>query len=131
MSAPEPDGPLVSIVDDDEGMRHSLIDLLDSAGYRTLAFASAEDFLLSGSARAADCLVTDIQMPGMDGFDLKRSLDLAGSTLPVIMITARADLYTEEQLRGCGAACFLRKPFKATALLDCIERSLEPRENPQ
>ena len=124
MFAPDPAGRLIAIIDDDENMRHSLLDLLDSAGYRTLAFASAEEFLLSAHARPADCLITDIQMPGMDGFDLKRSLDLAGSILPVIMITARADLYSEEQLRDCGAACFLRKPFNAVTLLTCIERSL-------
>lgn len=122
-SSSEP-APLVAIIDDDIAMRLSLIDLMKSAGYSAAGFASAEEFLLSGKWTISRCIVTDIQMPGLDGFDLKRALDEANSSVPVIMITARVDQYSERQVRECGAFCFLRKPFLAADLLTCVERSL-------
>lgn len=124
MSRPSGQPPLISIIDDDPAMRSSLVDLMESAGYSAIGFASAEDFLRSGERMSSDCIITDIQMPGLDGFDLKRTLDEAKSRVPIIMITARIDQYSERQVRECGAFCFLRKPFLATDLLTCVERSL-------
>lgn len=116
--------PLVSIIDNDAGMLSSIIDLIESAGYRAAGFAGAEAFLCSEERTTSRCIITDIQMAGIDGFDLKRRLDAARSLAPVIMITARVDQYSERQVRESGAFCFLRKPFLASDLLTCVEKSL-------
>lgn len=116
---------LVCIIDDDESLRLALMGLVRSLGYETRGFGSAEDFLQSDAIEDCACLVTDIQMPGMSGIDLKRYLVEQRSLLPVIMITARPDPNLEEKARVEGAACFLKKPFEANALIACIECALE------
>ena len=124
MSQPEPGYPLISIIDDDPAIRSSLVDLMEAAGYDAVSFAGAEAFLASKERSLASCIITDIQMPGVDGFELKRRLDQGRSVAPVIMITARSDQYPEDRVRESGAFCFLRKPFEAEALLGCVKRSL-------
>ncbi|GLR83589.1 response regulator transcription factor [Bradyrhizobium iriomotense] len=116
--------PLISIVDDDASMREALIGLVRSLGFDGRGFASAEDFLASHELGLFACAITDIQMPGMSGFDLKQELDIRHAALPVIMITARAEPGLEERAMSCGATCFLRKPLEAKTLLDCLERVL-------
>jgi FixJ family two-component response regulator len=118
------DAHSIAIVDDDQSMRMALVRLIRSLGHEARGFASAEDFLQSGAVDSADCLITDIQMPGMSGIDLKRRLSDQNLELPVIMITARADPGLEEQARATGAFCFLRKPFEAEALIGCLEKAL-------
>ena len=73
------------IVDDDESVRSSLKLLLESAGRHAVAFASAEEFLQSGLMKSADCLILDIRMPGMDGFELQEHLTASGTRIPVII----------------------------------------------
>ena len=120
-----PAGPLISIIDDDESMRKAVVALVRSAGYDAQGFASAEDFLGSGTIRGSACIITDIQMPGMSGIELKRHLAASQNTVPVIMITARHDPDLEGQAIASGAACFLRKPFDGDALVRCLEDALE------
>lgn len=115
---------LISIVDDDASMREALVGLVRSLGYETRDFASAEDFLASNDLGQFTCAITDIQMPGMDGFELKHELSTRHSSLPVIMITARAEPGTEEKAMSSGATCFLRKPFEAETLANCLQRIL-------
>jgi FixJ family two-component response regulator len=117
-------GSLISIVDDDASMRDALVGLVRSLGCDARGFASAEDFLACDELGRFSCLITDIQMPGMSGFDLKRQLERRHSTLPVIMITARSDPGLREKAMSIGATCFLRKPFETAVLLDCLERAL-------
>jgi FixJ family two-component response regulator len=117
-------GQLISIVDDDPSMREALVGLVRSLGYDARDFASAEDFLASNELEQFSCAITDIQMPGMNGFELKRELSTRHHSLPVIMITARAEPGTEEKAMSSGATCFLRKPFEAEALLNCLQRVL-------
>lgn len=112
---------LVSIIDDDESLRLALVGLVRSLGFEARGFESAEDFLRSDNLEAYACVVTDIQMPGMSGIDLKLHLVQQGISLPVIMITARPDPSLEEKARAAGAACFLRKPFEASALIACLD----------
>ncbi len=118
--------PLVAIVDDDESMRLALTALVRSLGYRAESFPSAEA-LLAGTFGHASCIITDIQMPGMSGIELKAALDAAGVSVPVIMITAR----TEPELHACAMRsnprCLLRKPFEADALIRCLEGAIEGR----
>src|SRR6516164_605023 len=118
------DGYLISIVDDDSSMRDALVGLFRSLGYDARGFASAEDFLACGDLERLSCAITDIQMPGMNGFELKQRLDERHGALPVIMITARSEPDLREKAISSGAACFLRKPFDTETLVDCLERAL-------
>lgn len=116
-------GHLISIVDDDSSMRDALVGLFRSLGYDARGFASAEDFLACEDLKRFSCAITDIQMPGMNGFELKRVLD-ERHTLPVIMITARSEPDLKEKAMSIGAACFLRKPFDTEKLVDCLEKAI-------
>src|SRR4051812_23733762 len=115
---------LISIVDDDDSMREALVGLVRSLGYEVRDFASAEDFLASDDLGKFACAITDIQMPGMNGFELKHELSTRHSSLPVIMITARTEPGTEEKAMSSGATCFLQKPFEAEMLANCLGRVL-------
>jgi len=115
---------LISIVDDDDSMRDALVGLFRSLGYDARGFASAEEFLACSDLERFACTITDIQMPGMNGFELKRKLDERHGKLPVIMITARTEAGLEEKAISIGAACFLRKPFETETLVNCLERVL-------
>ena len=116
-------GHLISIVDDDSSMRDALVGLFRSLGYDARGFASAEDFLACDDLKRFSCAITDIQMPGMNGFELKQILD-ERHTLPVIMITARSEPDLRERAMSSGAAYFLRKPFDSDMLVDCLEKAL-------
>lgn len=113
----------IAVIDDDESFRLALVDSLSSLGYRAWGFASAEEFIGVDHEGSCDCVVTDIHMPGMSGFDLKRLLVAGGAATPVIMITAHAEPGLEAKATACGAVCLLRKPFKTDALIDCLERA--------
>jgi len=116
-------GHLISIVDDDSSMRDALVGLFRSLGYDARGFASAEDFLACDDLKRFSCAITDIQMPGMNGFELKQMLD-ERHTLPVIMITARSEPDLREKAMSSGAAYFLREPFDSETLVDCLEKAL-------
>jgi FixJ family two-component response regulator len=116
---------LIAIVDDDDSMRDALVALFRSLSYDARGFGSAEEFLACSDLERFDCAITDIQMPGMNGFELKRRLDERLGTLPVIMITARPEPGLEEKAISSGAVSFLRKPFETQTLVDCLERALE------
>jgi FixJ family two-component response regulator len=118
------DALLISIVDDDDAMREALVGLVRSLGYEVRDFASAEDFLACNDLGKFACAITDIQMPGMNGFELKRELSTRQDSLPVIMITARAEPGIEGKAMSSGATCFLRKPFEAETLANCLQRVL-------
>lgn len=116
--------PLIAIVEDDESLRESLVGLVRSLGYRASSFASADLFLAAGAEAACDCIITDIQMPGTSGVDLKLKLTAAGCRAPVIMITARTEIALHERAWASGAVCLLQKPFAAEALVSCLETAL-------
>ncbi|MGH9475332.1 MAG: response regulator [Terriglobales bacterium] len=115
---------LVSVVDDDESVRESLPDLLREFGFDVRAFASAEEFLSSGSLGHTDCLVLDIAMPGMSGLDLQRELMLRGQKIPIIFITAHGDARTRPQVLQQGAVECLFKPFSETALREALDAAI-------
>ena len=115
---------LISVVDDDEGIRSALDRLIRSAGYAVATFSSAEAFLQSSSCKQAACLITDIDMPGMDGLALKREICGWERPVPVILISAFLEGYLYEDACASGACCVLKKPFDGTTLLTCIERAI-------
>ena len=111
-------------VDDDFRVRESIESLVESAGYVSRLFASAEEFLKSGALAEAICLVTDVRMPGMDGIELQRSIRLERPKLPVIFISAHHDDEIRKRAIDGGAVRFLYKPFDAAELLRVIETAL-------
>jgi FixJ family two-component response regulator len=117
--------PFVAVVDDDELLGSSLVDLMRSMGYRAEAFGSAQMFLHSAKLLSSDCVIADVNMPGMGGFDLVRTLHERSVMTPVILITALADRYLDEEAISIGALCLLRKPFEMNSLLDWVEKGVQ------
>lgn len=116
--------PLVAVVDDDESIRESLPDLLGEFGVDARVFPSAEEFLVSDSLGQTKCLVLDIAMPGMTGFDLQQELKVRGQNIPIIFITAQKDDTVRRRALERGAVGFLLKPFSDTALLKALNSAL-------
>ena len=112
--------PRVFLVDDDLSARRGLARLLRAAGYDTLDFVSAGEFLDAFDPEASGCLVLDARMPGMSGEELQAELVARGARLPIIMITGDDDSETRRQALAMRAAGFFRKPVDGTALLDAI-----------
>ena len=115
---------LISVVDDDESVRESLPDLIKEFGFAAQAFSSAEEFLASDSVDRTRCLILDIAMPGMSGFELQRALKDRKFEIPIIFITAQKDDVIRTRAIEQGAAGFLHKPFSDTALLEALNTAL-------
>jgi FixJ family two-component response regulator len=120
-----PGVPLISIVDDDDALRNSLDDLIQSLGFRTQGFPSAEAFLSSTQARDTACLILDVRMPGMNGLDLQRQIVATKWTVPIIFITSHADDDARGRALQTGAVAFLYKPFREQELLNAIDAALK------
>jgi FixJ family two-component response regulator len=118
------DAPLISIVEDDDSMRESTEGLIRSLGYKAATFASAEEFLQSDSVDHTSCLIADVQMPGLSGIDLQRSLIDRGVQLPTIFITAFPEEGTRDRAQKAGAVGYLGKPFSEESLLKCLDTAL-------
>jgi FixJ family two-component response regulator len=121
--------PLISIVDDDASVLEGTTSLLDSHGYATAAFASAEEFLQSEHLGDTSCLVTDVRMPGVSGIDLQQRLAHAGLRIPTIVMSAHADEHMRIAAIKWGALDFLTKPVSEERLISCLEEALRGREN--
>jgi FixJ family two-component response regulator len=113
--------PVVAIVDDDPRMLESLVDLLESGGYAVRGHSSASSLLEMG-LHGIDALVTDIAMPGTDGFALRQQVRQTQPDLPVFLITGRNELAEDDRVRESDG--LFRKPFNATALLEAIAKAL-------
>ena len=114
----------IFVVDDDADARESLVYLLQTVGLAARAFASAAEFLQAVDIHQPGCLVCDVRMPEMSGLDLFEQLTAAGSLLPVIFITAYADVPMAVRALKSGAAEFIEKPFNAQTMLERIQRAL-------
>jgi FixJ family two-component response regulator len=114
----------IGVIDDDPSLRTALLRLMRSLGYDACGFGSAQDFLGSTSVEDCSCIVTDIQMPGMDGLDLMKAVAQRRPDLPVIVITARSEPDLEDRAIAQGAICFLRKPLDSDALVRGLDRAL-------
>ena len=115
---------IVSIVDDDDAVRTATQTFVRSLGYKTAAFASAEEFLKAPERETASCLIADIQMPGMSGLDLQRKLAHQRPGLPIIFVTAFPEERIRQQAIAAGAACLLGKPYDGDVLVEYIEKAL-------
>jgi FixJ family two-component response regulator len=113
-----------AVVDDDESVRESLPDLLNAFGFGVCAFSSAEEFLASDHVGKIQCLILDVAMPGMTGFDLQRELKDRNFIIPVIFITAQHDEVLRARALAQGAMGFLFKPFSDTALFEALNLAL-------
>ena len=116
--------PVVAVVDDDPRLLESLEDLLESAGYAAHSFSSAGSLLISGLS-GVDLLITDIGMPGMDGFELRDWVKKVRPELPVFLITGRHEIADQDRARGISG--FFRKPFDAEVLLAAVDNALSNR----
>jgi FixJ family two-component response regulator len=118
--------PTISIIDDDESMRCAMKSLVASLGLDAYTFASAEEFLQSSHLDDTSCLITDLQMPGMNGIELQKLLLAQGRRIPIILVTA----FPEERMRTraieAAALGFLSKPFESQTLINLIDKAIEP-----
>jgi FixJ family two-component response regulator len=117
--------PVVFVVDDDVSMREALNGLISASGLRVECFASAHEFLLHRPSAGPSCLVLDVRMPDVGGFELQHELLASGRELPVIFITAHGDIPMAVQAMKAGAFEFLPKPFRGEDLLSAIGQALE------
>ncbi len=115
---------LIAVIDDDDSFRVALGESLRSLGYDAIEFASAEEFIADHGRAPCDCVITDIRMPGMSGFELSRLLASQASPVPVIMITAVKEPGIEAKAAASGSHCLLKKPFAANVLIDCLQKAL-------
>jgi FixJ family two-component response regulator len=117
-------GNFISIIDDDESIRRTTTRLIESFGFRTAAFESAEMFLTSGQLHQTSCLIVDVRMPGMHGLQLQSRLAAADCRIPIIFITAYEDKESHRRAMQAGAVAFLAKPFTDEQLLQLIRSAL-------
>jgi FixJ family two-component response regulator len=116
--------PSVLVIDDDPEFRESVARLLEAMGLQTRQFSSVPDFLRADPPEGPTCLVLDVRMPGRSGLDLQRDLAAANRQVPIIFITAHADVPMSVQAMKGGAIEFLTKPFRDQDLLDAVENGL-------
>ena len=118
---------VIHVVEDDQPMRDSLVELLEDAGYAVRAYTRAEELLARDMALEPGCIVSDVRMPGIDGLTLLRRLRTNGSTHPLMLITGHGDVSMAVAAMKAGAVDFLEKPFEADALLAAVEGALGHR----
>jgi FixJ family two-component response regulator len=111
----------ISIVDDDASIREALKGLMRSFRFRADAYGSAEDFLASERINDTACLILDVYLPGMNGFELQHRLNAEGHTIPIIFITAHSDEVSRRRALKGGAIDFLSKPVRREVLLKAIQ----------
>jgi FixJ family two-component response regulator len=118
------DLPTVFIVDDDADVRESLQELLESVGLRSQSFGTAQEFLAMERGDGPSCLILDVRLPGISGLDLQHELKRGRTAIPIIFLTAHADVPMSVKAMKSGAVEFLTKPFRQQDLLDAVQRSL-------
>jgi FixJ family two-component response regulator len=119
--------PVIAVVDDDDSFRHAAMSFIRSLGYAVVQFASAEAFLKSDRLHETDCLISDVQMPGMSGIELQGKLIAQGYHLPIIFMTALPEIKARAQALAAGAIGFLAKPFNDEMLVTCLSMALGTR----
>jgi FixJ family two-component response regulator len=116
--------PHIAVIDDNDSMREAMKSLISVLGYSVETFASAEAFLDSNRTPAADCVISDVQMPGIGGVGLQQRLLAAGCRTPIIFVTAYPNEATRERVIRDGAVGYLSKPLREENLMDCLDRAL-------
>jgi FixJ family two-component response regulator len=116
----ETEQPLVIIVDDDAPVREALSELIMSAGFQSVGFASTRELLDTDALDSPGCLILDVRMPGASGLDLQRHLAQNGNPKPIIFLTGHGDIPMTVQAMKAGAVDFLTKPVRDQTLLDAV-----------
>ena len=116
--------PTVLVIDDDPEFRDSVVRLLRTVGLETRQFSSVVDFLKADPSDGPTCLVLDVRLPGRSGLELQRDLAMANRQVPIIFITAHADVPMTVQAMKGGAIEFLTKPFRDQDLIEAVESGL-------
>ena len=119
-----PEKPLVFVVDDHAAARRSMAETLTEAGYHVRAFASADAALRQVGSSRPDLILTDLQMPGMDGLELLRALGKRGADIQVVVVTAHGTIHTAVEAMRLGAFDFIEKPFEVAELEGVVRRAL-------
>jgi FixJ family two-component response regulator len=115
----------ISIVDDDASIREALKSLMRSVRFSVEAFGSAEEFLASERAHDTACLILDVYLPGMSGFELQNHLNIEQRGIPIIFITAHADEAARQRALKAGAVDLLGKPVRREALFKAIQSAMK------
>jgi FixJ family two-component response regulator len=115
----------IVIIDDDVLVRQALGDCMESAGYAVEGFGSAEEYLASESARNANCLILDVQLPGINGLELQDKLIESDHRVPIVFVTAQGTNANREKAMKRGAFGFLSKPFRREDLLKILGEAIE------
>jgi FixJ family two-component response regulator len=116
--------PLVIIVDDDASVREAMSELIQSAGFRPVSFASTRELLDANILDSPGCLILDVRMPGASGLDLQHHLVQSGNPKPIIFLTGHGDIPMSVQAMKAGAVDFLTKPVRDQTLLDAVVAGL-------
>jgi FixJ family two-component response regulator len=119
-----PETPFIACVDDDESVGEAIKEMLMPLDLNAEAYSSAESFLQSGQLDRTACLITDVKMHGMSGFDLMRRLAALGYRIPTIVVTGYAKDMIRKEAIDAGAVCLLPKPVARREMLACIELAL-------
>lgn len=114
----------IAVIDDDDSFRTATEGLIRSLGYDVSGHASAESFLDTRPVWDPDCIISDIQMPGMTGIELKQRLNAEGSTVAVIFVSAQTDPTLPSKVKECGGLILLQKPFQGQVLIDAIHQAI-------
>jgi FixJ family two-component response regulator len=115
----------ISIVDDDASIREALKSLMRSVRFDVDAFASAEEFLASERVNDTECLILDVYLPGMSGFELQNHLNIERRGIPIVFITAHSDEASRQRALKGGAIDFLSKPVRREPLFKAIQSAME------
>jgi FixJ family two-component response regulator len=116
---------MIFVIDDDQSVQRALLLLLQAAGFDAKASTSAEEFLTYSHISDDDCIILDLCMSGMDGFDLMEQLISKGIHIPIICVTAFDDVKSRERARELGAAAYFTKPVDDQALIDAINWAIQ------
>ena len=118
--------PFIGIVDDDASILRALQRLLGAAGFSVQTFGSGEELLASAQLEHFQCLVLDVHLTGLSGFEVQERLNEARRFIPIVFITAHDDASTRERARRTAASQYLRKPFDEQSLISAIETAVTP-----
>jgi FixJ family two-component response regulator len=119
---------LIAIVDDEESVRKALVRVLRAAGFTARGYPSGEEFLDSWHFDRPDCLVLDLQMPGLSGTEVQRSLNTAGARFPIVIITAHDSPGLRDECISAGAIEYLSKPLDVRTLVKAVSRLVSPTD---
>jgi FixJ family two-component response regulator len=121
--------PLIAIIDDEESVRRAIKRLITSAGLDVEIYSTGVEFFGALATRQPDCLVLDLHMPGMSGFEIQSQLSQSGYSIPVVAITGHDTPESKSRILAGGAVAYLRKPVQGAHLLEAISSALASKRH--